>query len=266
MYILVIILYVQPSNSYMYMCNFFFFVFLNAHIQLGMGIFKLGFITIFLSTPLISGYTTGAAIHVFSSQLKHITGLDIDVPPGIFRVPKVCTVACITPMYIHVHTHTHTHTHSHTHTHMRTQTLVIHLNHPPTPPCTHKYIHPPPPCPHTHTPLHAHTHTPLHAHTHTQQTWIEMFKQFTSINPATIVISILCIIPLIAFKITNKYIQKLKVPCPKIIREPYRRCGTQRIKWPVPIPSQLVVVSLLSDLDLRKFLLRSSHAGHAITC
>lgn len=57
-----------------------------------MGVFKLGFITIFLSDPLISGYTTGAAIHVFTSQLKHIAGFDISTPPGLFRVPKVKNV------------------------------------------------------------------------------------------------------------------------------------------------------------------------------
>lgn len=54
-----------------------------------MGLLQLGFITIFLSEPLVSGYTTGAACHVFTSQLRHITGIDVDVPPGIFRVPRV---------------------------------------------------------------------------------------------------------------------------------------------------------------------------------
>ncbi len=57
--------------------------------QVLMGLFQLGFITIFLSEPLVSGYTTGAACHVFTSQLRHITGIDTNVSPGLWRVPKV---------------------------------------------------------------------------------------------------------------------------------------------------------------------------------
>ena len=53
------------------------------------GLFQLGFIAIFLSEPLVSGYTTGAAVHVFTSQLRHIFGLEIRPPAGLFRVPKV---------------------------------------------------------------------------------------------------------------------------------------------------------------------------------
>lgn len=44
-------------------------------IQLLMGVFRLGFITVYLSDPLISGFTTGAACHVFTSQIKHIFGV-----------------------------------------------------------------------------------------------------------------------------------------------------------------------------------------------
>ena len=54
---------------------------------------QLGFITIFLSDALVSGYTTGAAVHVFSSQLRHIVGLDsseVQVDPGAFSLPQVC--------------------------------------------------------------------------------------------------------------------------------------------------------------------------------
>ncbi len=64
-----------------------------------MGLFQLGFITIFLSEPLVSGYTTGAACHVFTSQLRHITGIDTNVPPGVLRVPKVGSRGGLTSMY-----------------------------------------------------------------------------------------------------------------------------------------------------------------------
>ena len=42
--------------------------------QLVMGLTRLGFITTYLSDPLISGFTTGAACHVFTSQIKHVFG------------------------------------------------------------------------------------------------------------------------------------------------------------------------------------------------
>ena len=64
-----------------------------------MGIFQLGFVTIFLSESLISGYTTGAAVHVFTSQLKHIFGLQIPSIRGLLNVPKVSSlfiILCIT--------------------------------------------------------------------------------------------------------------------------------------------------------------------------
>jgi MFS superfamily sulfate permease-like transporter len=62
--------------------------FFSGIIMILMGVFKLGFITIFLSEPLISGYTTGAAVHVFTSQIKHIFGLNITSERGLFSVPK----------------------------------------------------------------------------------------------------------------------------------------------------------------------------------
>lgn len=46
-------------------------------IQLALGILKLGFLVNFLSHPVISGFTTAAAIIIGFSQLKHLLGLDI---------------------------------------------------------------------------------------------------------------------------------------------------------------------------------------------
>jgi MFS superfamily sulfate permease-like transporter len=40
-----------------------------------MGIAQLGFITTYLSDPLVSGFTTGAACHVFTSQITHVFGI-----------------------------------------------------------------------------------------------------------------------------------------------------------------------------------------------
>ena len=55
-----------------------------------MGFLRLGFITIFLSDPLISGFTTGAAFWVFTSQVKHIIAIDPERDSGPFSLIKVC--------------------------------------------------------------------------------------------------------------------------------------------------------------------------------
>ena len=62
-------------------------------LQLLFGFLRLGFMTTFLSEPLVSGYTTGAAVHVFTSQLRHIVGVPssaVRVDPGVFALPRVC--------------------------------------------------------------------------------------------------------------------------------------------------------------------------------
>ncbi|XP_075064920.1 chloride anion exchanger-like [Mixophyes fleayi] len=45
--------------------------------QLAFGLMQVGFIVIYLSDPLISGFTTAAAVQVFVSQLKFILGLKV---------------------------------------------------------------------------------------------------------------------------------------------------------------------------------------------
>ncbi|XP_072257741.1 chloride anion exchanger-like [Pyxicephalus adspersus] len=46
-------------------------------IQLGLGLLRVGFIVIYLSEPLINGFTTAAAIEVVISQLKYVFGVKI---------------------------------------------------------------------------------------------------------------------------------------------------------------------------------------------
>ncbi|CAL1539051.1 unnamed protein product [Lymnaea stagnalis] len=55
-------------------------------IQLLLGFFGLGFLTVYLSDPLISGFTTGAAVHVFTSQIKHIFGIPTGRYSGAFKL------------------------------------------------------------------------------------------------------------------------------------------------------------------------------------
>ncbi|BFZ08352.1 hypothetical protein BsWGS_11390 [Bradybaena similaris] len=55
-------------------------------IQLLLGVVQLGFLTVYLSDPLISGFTTGAACHVFTSQIKHIFGISMGQYSGSFKL------------------------------------------------------------------------------------------------------------------------------------------------------------------------------------
>ncbi|XP_076469168.1 solute carrier family 26 member 6-like [Babylonia areolata] len=54
--------------------------------QIFLGLVRLGFLTSFLSDPLISGFTTGAAVHVLSSQLHSIFGIPVGQYSGSFKL------------------------------------------------------------------------------------------------------------------------------------------------------------------------------------
>ncbi|XP_075328652.1 chloride anion exchanger-like [Odontesthes bonariensis] len=54
--------------------------FLAGIMQLAMGVLQVGFVVMYLSDTLISGFTTAAAIHILVSQLKFVLGLEV---PGI---------------------------------------------------------------------------------------------------------------------------------------------------------------------------------------
>ncbi|KAJ8301852.1 hypothetical protein KUTeg_020839 [Tegillarca granosa] len=56
------------------------------NILLIFGCFRLGFLALFLSDPFISGFTTGAAIHVFSSQIKYLFGVPVSFYTGPFKL------------------------------------------------------------------------------------------------------------------------------------------------------------------------------------
>ncbi|KAK3733500.1 hypothetical protein QZH41_008731, partial [Actinostola sp. cb2023] len=57
-------------------------------IQFTMGLFRLGFVAVYLSDPLISGFTTGAAVLVFTSQIQHILGIKVPRYSGVFAAIK----------------------------------------------------------------------------------------------------------------------------------------------------------------------------------
>lgn len=60
--------------------------FLIGMIQLGLYLCRLGVLATLLSDALVSGFTTGAALHVFTSQVKDLFGLTLPKFPGNFDV------------------------------------------------------------------------------------------------------------------------------------------------------------------------------------
>ena len=51
-------------------------------VKIAMGTLKLGFVTQILSKALISGFTSGAAVMIAMSQVKHLFGVSHSVPPA----------------------------------------------------------------------------------------------------------------------------------------------------------------------------------------
>lgn len=61
-----------------YIAMAIFLSLLMGSIQLLLGLFRMGFLVNFLSKPVISGFTSAAAIIIGFSQLKHVLGITID--------------------------------------------------------------------------------------------------------------------------------------------------------------------------------------------
>nr|CAB3266191.1 sulfate transporter-like [Phallusia mammillata] len=57
-------------------------------IQIGLGFFRLGFVAIFLSDSLVSGFTTGAALFVFTAQVKYFFGIPLNRQSSPFALIK----------------------------------------------------------------------------------------------------------------------------------------------------------------------------------
>lgn len=60
--------------------------FLMGAIQLLMGLFKLGYLVNFLSKPVISGFTSAAALIIGLNQLKHLFGTDIERSNQVYQL------------------------------------------------------------------------------------------------------------------------------------------------------------------------------------
>uniref|UniRef100_A0A4W3HSQ6 Solute carrier family 26 member 4 n=1 Tax=Callorhinchus milii TaxID=7868 RepID=A0A4W3HSQ6_CALMI len=57
--------------------------------QLGLGILQVGFIVRYLSVPLVGGFTTAAAFHVFVSQLKIVLNVPTSSHSGVFSITVI---------------------------------------------------------------------------------------------------------------------------------------------------------------------------------
>lgn len=55
-----------------------------------MFILRLGIISSLLSETLVSGFTTGAAVHVLTSQVKDLLGLELTDKSEFFQTINVC--------------------------------------------------------------------------------------------------------------------------------------------------------------------------------
>ena len=60
-----------------------------SHFQLVFGMLRLDILSSLLSDSLVSGFTTGAAMHVFASQLPQLVGIKIPKYTGVGRLLKV---------------------------------------------------------------------------------------------------------------------------------------------------------------------------------
>lgn len=56
-----------------------------------MGILQIGFVVMYLSDTLVSGFTTAAAIHILVSQLKFVLGLQVRGISGPLAIIYVIT-------------------------------------------------------------------------------------------------------------------------------------------------------------------------------
>jgi MFS superfamily sulfate permease-like transporter len=57
-------------------------------IQVFMFFFQLGFVTSYLSEPLVNGFLSGLAVHVLTSQLNLFFGVHLNSYAGVLKIPK----------------------------------------------------------------------------------------------------------------------------------------------------------------------------------
>jgi len=56
--------------------------------QIGLGMLRMGFVSLFLSDPLVSSFTCASAFHVFTTQIKAVFGVKVPRQPAPFAIVK----------------------------------------------------------------------------------------------------------------------------------------------------------------------------------
>ena len=56
------------------------------------GVLRLGFLTSYLSEPMVTGFNTGASIYVVVSQLSYVVGYKVPTQIGTFQLLKVLPI------------------------------------------------------------------------------------------------------------------------------------------------------------------------------
>ena len=75
-----------PQGSPEYISLAILLAFMVGVIQLGLGLLRFGFITNFLSHPVLSGFTSAAALIIGLNQLKNLTGIPIPRSNSVFEI------------------------------------------------------------------------------------------------------------------------------------------------------------------------------------
>ncbi|MEM6348293.1 MAG: sulfate permease [Bacteroidota bacterium] len=87
-----------PSGAEEFIALAILLAFMVGVIQFLFGVFRLGFIVNFLSHPVISGFTSAAALIIFFSQLKHLLG--IQIPRGTHLIDTIQNTLSQTPQLL----------------------------------------------------------------------------------------------------------------------------------------------------------------------
>ena len=75
-----------PQGTQEYIALAVLLAFLVGVIQLTLGLLRFGFITNFLSHPVLSGFTSAAALIIGLNQLKNLTGIPIERSNSVFEI------------------------------------------------------------------------------------------------------------------------------------------------------------------------------------
>ncbi len=77
-----------------------------------------------------------------------------------------------------------------------------------------------------------------------------MVQNIPSINWATMLISFLAIVFLIIVTIANKYLHRPRFKIPVMVyKQQEKKCISKKFQWPIPIPSQLMVVIVAATVS-----------------